>query len=96
MRISREEVLHIAWLARLGLSEEEIERFKEQLSKILDYFEVLKEVDTSQVPPTVYPLPLQNIFREDVTSPSLSREEVLSNAPRQEAGFFKVKLVLEG
>jgi aspartyl-tRNA(Asn)/glutamyl-tRNA(Gln) amidotransferase subunit C len=95
MGLSREEVLHIAWLARLNLSPEEIERFKEQLSHILDHFQVLQEVDTSQVPPTAYPITLQNVFREDEVSPSFPQQEVLSNAPSQEEGCFKVRLILE-
>lgn len=95
MPLSREEVLHIALLARLGLTPEDVSRFQEQLSQIVDYFEVLKEVDTEGVSPTFYPLPLENILREDEPSPSMPREKILSNAPRQEDWCFKVKAILE-
>jgi len=93
--ISREEVLHIARLARLGLSPEEVAKFQEQLSSILDYFQVLRQVDTEGVPPTTHTLPLQNIMREDEPAPSLPPEEVLANAPLAEEGCFRVRAVLE-
>ena len=95
MKLSREEVVHIALLARLGLSEEELEKFREQLSNILENFEILQQVDTSDVPPTAYPIPLENVVREDETSPSLPQSEILANAPRQEESWFRVKAVLE-
>jgi len=95
MKLSREEVLHIARLARLGLTEEDVERSREQLSNILDNFEVLKEVESEGVPPTTHAVPLQNVLREDEVAPSLPQDEVLSNAPRQEEGHFKVRPVLE-
>ncbi|MDP2954645.1 MAG: Asp-tRNA(Asn)/Glu-tRNA(Gln) amidotransferase subunit GatC [Chloroflexota bacterium] len=94
-RLTREEVLHIARLARLGLSEEDVARFQEQLSKLLEHFQVLQQVDTAAVPPTAHAIPLQNVMRPDVVSPSLSQEEVLSNAPRREGDFFRVRAVLE-
>jgi len=95
MKLSREEVLHIARLARLGLTEEDVERFREQLSNILDNFEVLKEVESEGVPPTTHAVPLQNVLREDEVAPSLPQDEVLANAPQQEEGHFKVRAVLE-
>jgi len=95
MKLSREEVSHIARLARLGLHEEEIDRMGEQLSNILENFEILKQVDTDDVPPTAQSVNLQNVFREDVIVPSLSREDVLANAPRREGDFFRVRPVLE-
>ena len=95
MKLSREEVLHIARLARLGLTEEDVERFREQLSNILENFEVLKEVESEGVPPTTHAVPLQNVLREDEVAPSLPQDEVLANAPRQEEGHFKVRPVLE-
>ena len=98
MKLSREEVVHIALLARLGLSEEELEKFSGQLSHILENFEILQQadqVDTSDVPPTAYPIPLQNVSREDEAAPSLPQSEILANAPRQEEGCFQVKAVLE-
>ena len=95
MKLSREEVVHIALLARLGLSEEDLEKFREQLSNILENFEILQQVDTSNVPPTAYPIPLENVVREDETSPSLPQSEILANAPHQEESWFRVKAVLE-
>ena len=95
MKLSREDVVHIALLARLGLSEAELEKFREQLSNILENFEILQQVDTSDVPPTAYPIPLENVVREDATSPSLPQSEILANAPRQEESWFRVKAVLE-
>ena len=95
MKLSREEIKHIALLARLGLSEEEMERFRGQLSNILENFEVLKQVDTSDVPPTAYPISLENVVREDEAAPSFTQSEILANAPRQEEGCFRVRAVLE-
>ncbi len=95
MKLSREEVLHIARLARLGLTEEDVERFREQLSNILENFEVLKEVESEGVTPTTHAVHLQNVLREDEVAPSLPQDEVLANAPQQEEGHFKVRPVLE-
>jgi len=95
MKLSREEVLHIATLCRLGVSEEDVGRFSEQLSNILENFEVLKQVDTTNVPPTAQSIPLQNVMRKDEITPSLSQEDVLANAPRREGDSFRVKAVLE-
>lgn len=95
MALSREEVLHIAKLARVGLSEEDIARFQEQLSEILDYFQRLRQLDTEGVPPMSHPLALQNIMREDEPGPSFDKEEILANAPLREGDFFRVRAVLE-
>ena len=95
MKLSREEVLQIAALCRLGLSEEEVERFQEQLSNILENFGILQQVDTSDVPPTAYPTPLENVVREDESAASLPQGDILANAPRQEEGCFRVMPVLE-
>ena len=95
MKLSREDVLHLATLCRLGLSEEEIERFQEQLSHILENFEVMQQLDTSDVPPTAYPIPLENVLREDKVAPSLPQSDILANAPHQEEGYFSVKAILE-
>jgi aspartyl-tRNA(Asn)/glutamyl-tRNA(Gln) amidotransferase subunit C len=96
MKLSRKQVMTIATLCRMKLSEEEVERFREQLSDVLESFEVLQEIDTDNVPPTAYPIPLQNVTREDRAAPSLPQGDILANAPRQEDGSFKVKVVLEG
>jgi aspartyl-tRNA(Asn)/glutamyl-tRNA(Gln) amidotransferase subunit C len=95
MKLSREEVLHIARLARLGLSEEEIVRMQGQLSHILEQFEILQQVDTSDVPPTAQSLSVHSVMRDDEVAPSLSQEEVLANAPRREADYLRVRAVLE-
>ncbi|MDO8473313.1 MAG: Asp-tRNA(Asn)/Glu-tRNA(Gln) amidotransferase subunit GatC [Dehalococcoidia bacterium] len=95
MKLSREEVEHIALLARLGLKDEEIEKVGEQLSNILENMEALKEVDTSQVPPTSQSIALQNVFRGDVVCPSLDVADVISNAIQWEEGSLKVLPVLE-
>jgi len=81
MKLSREEVAHIAALARMGMSEAEIEKAREQLSNIIENFDVLKEIDTTGVPPTAQSINLQNVMREDVARDSLTAEEVLANAP---------------
>ena len=95
MKLGREEVVHIALLARLGLSEEELEKFSGQLSHILENFEVLQQVDTSDTPPTAHSIALQNVVKDDEVVPSLPPDQILANAPRREGEFFRVKAVLE-
>ncbi len=95
MKLSYEQVKHIAWLARLGLSEAEVERFSIQLSNILENFEILKEVDTTNVEPATQTIPLQNVFREDEIAKSYHQTEVLANAPNKEENCFKVQAILE-
>lgn len=95
MKLTYKQVRHIAWLARLGLSEEEVEKFSLQLSNILENFEILKEVDTTNVPAATHTIPLQNVFRKDDVSESYPQAEILSNAPRQEGNCFKVQAILE-
>jgi aspartyl-tRNA(Asn)/glutamyl-tRNA(Gln) amidotransferase subunit C len=95
MKLSREEVLHIARLARVGLTESEIDRLSEQLSHILEHFEVLQQVDTTGVPPTAQSIVLQSVVRDDQVEPSLPSEDILANAPRREGDCFRVRAVLE-
>ena len=95
MRLSREEVEHIARLARLGLGEEEIEKFRAQLSNIIENFEILQEVDTTDILPTAHVVDMENVIRDDEAIPSFPQCEILANAPREEDGFFRVKAVLE-
>jgi aspartyl-tRNA(Asn)/glutamyl-tRNA(Gln) amidotransferase subunit C len=95
MKLSREEVLHIAALSRLGMTEEDIERFGAQLSNILENFEVLKKVDTEGVAPTAQPNALCNVMKDDVVAPSMPQSDVLANAPRREGEFFRIRPVLE-
>jgi aspartyl-tRNA(Asn)/glutamyl-tRNA(Gln) amidotransferase subunit C len=95
MKLTREEVLHIARLARLALTEEEITRMSEQLSNLLEHFEVLQKVATEGVPPTAQSVNLESVMREDGVKPSLPTEDVLANAPRREGDCFRVRAVLE-
>ncbi len=91
----------MAILARIGLTEEELEQFREQLSNVLEQFQVLSEVDTTAVPPTGHAAGIAEgtegvaAMREDESRESFPPEDVLSNAPRREEGFFRVKAVLE-
>ena len=95
MKLSREEVLHIARLARVGLTESEINRLSEQLSHILENFEVLQQVDTTGVPPTTQSIALRSVVRDDEEAPSFPANDVLANAPRREGDYFRVRAVLE-
>ncbi len=95
MAISREQVEHVAQLARLGLSEDEIGRLQEQLSQILESMRAIDRLDTSAIAPTAQVIPLHTVMRDDVDRPSLPVEDVLRNAPRREGDFFKVPPVLE-
>ena len=93
--IDEKEVQHVARLARLKLSPEELKRFSSQLSDIIDYISQLNELDTREVAPMSHPLDLTNVFREDTVKPSLPRDETLANAAEQRRGFFVVPPVLE-
>jgi len=95
MALTSEQVLHIARLARISLSDSDVQRFTAQLSGILDHFAALAAVDTDGVEPTAHPLPLSNVMRADNVAPSLSQAEALANAPEKEDGFFRVRAVLE-
>jgi len=95
MKISREEVLYIARLARLGLSEDDVKKFSEQLSNLLEHFEMLQQVDTSGIAPTAQSISLQNVMKPDEVTPSLPQSEILDNAPQRDGNLFKVKAVLE-
>lgn len=89
------DVKHVAKLANLPLTSEEEEKYSEQLSKILDYFEQLNQVDTSGVEPTFNVTGLNNVMREDETTVSLSQEEALSNAPKKKDSMFETKGVFD-
>lgn len=95
MALTLNEVERIADLARLELTAEEKERFREQLSTILGHFASLRQLDTSDIPPTATVLPLRNIMRKDEVRPSLSPEDALANAPDAFAGCFRVRAILE-
>jgi aspartyl-tRNA(Asn)/glutamyl-tRNA(Gln) amidotransferase subunit C len=95
MKLSREEVLHISRLARVGVTDADVDKMMEQLSNILENFEILSAVDTDGVPPTAQSIALHNVMRDDQIEPSLPQIDVLANAPRREGEFFKVNAVLE-
>ena len=90
MAISRDEVLHVARLARLALTDEEVERLGGQLSAILEAVGKVSELDLADVEPTAHLLELVNVWAEDEPQPSLTVDEALANAPDREAGFFRV------
>lgn len=95
MALTSEEVLHIARLARIALTDDDVQRFTAQLSGILDHFAALSAVDTDDVEPTAHPLPLSNVMRADLVAPSLLQKEALANAPLAEDGYVRVRAVLE-
>ncbi len=94
MALTREEVLHVAELARLSLNPEEIETFTRQLNDILAYVAKLQEVNTEGVPPLAHVIPLSNAFRKDEVQPGLKKEESLANAPERAEGAFVVPRVI--
>jgi len=93
--ISREDVLHVARLARLELSEPELEKMREQLNSILTYIDRLKELDVTGVEPTSHAVPMVNVMRDDVVVPCFPREEMLANAPDRAGEFFRVPRIIE-
>lgn len=97
MSLTRAQVSHIAELAKLELTEQEIERMTPQLSAILEYAERLNQLDTDAIAPTASVLPNQNVMRPDAVTPSLTRDEVLQNAPDTDAKreFLRVRAILE-
>ncbi len=95
MSLDRAEVEHLASLVRIGLSNDEIETLRYQLSDILEQFDVLRELDTSSVTPTGHAGNLETVMRDDLPGECLSAEEVVSNAPRTEGDLIRVKAVLE-
>jgi len=94
-RISEQQVRHISHLARLKLTDQQVGLLGSQLTNILDYMDKLNAVDTDGVEPTAHALPVKNVFREDVTAPSLGVEKVLANAPASAPPYFKVPKVLD-
>jgi aspartyl-tRNA(Asn)/glutamyl-tRNA(Gln) amidotransferase subunit C len=92
--IDTNTVKYMAYLVRLGITEEEAQKFSGQFSSIVDYFNMLNEVDTENVPPASDITNNTNVLREDVANPSMSREEFLNNAPQSERGYVKVPTVL--
>ena len=93
-RITRDDVAHVARLARLALTDDELDRFTEQLGKVLDHAADIEALDLADVPPTAHPLPLVNVLRADEPGPVLDRDAVLGAAPAVEDGRFRVPPVL--
>ena len=93
--ISKEEVEHVAHLARLAITEEESEMFAEQLAAITKFADELNELDTTDVAPTTHVLPLVNVLREDKSVPGLEREKMMKNVKEEEAGQVKVPTIIE-
>jgi aspartyl-tRNA(Asn)/glutamyl-tRNA(Gln) amidotransferase subunit C len=92
--LSRDDVAHVAYLARLGLTDEELTRLEGQLNHILDQYAKLAQLDTEAIPPTAQTIELQNILRDDVARPSLSSADALSNAPARDGDFIVVPAIL--
>jgi aspartyl-tRNA(Asn)/glutamyl-tRNA(Gln) amidotransferase subunit C len=92
--LTPEEVAHVAHLARLELTTEELERYASQLSQVLEHVETIRRLDISDVPPTSHALPVADVLRADEVRPSLSHEAVLSGAPEAEDGRFRVPRIL--
>ena len=95
MKVTEQDIKTVASLSRLKIREDETAEVMGQLDKFLTYVENLQSIDTTNIEPTTYALPMQNVFREDKVKNSLDRELALSNAPLQEDGYFKVPRVLE-
>ena len=95
MALTSDEVRHVALLARVGLTPEEVELYRSQLDNVLNQFQSLQELDTEDVPPTSQSVVLETVLREDEPRQSLPKEEVLANAPRREDDYFRVRAVLE-
>jgi aspartyl-tRNA(Asn)/glutamyl-tRNA(Gln) amidotransferase subunit C len=95
MALTRDDVAHVAHLARLGLADDELARLEGQLNHILEQYAKLAELDTDAIPPTAQTIELENILREDVVRPSLPLDAVLANAPAREGDFIVVPAILD-
>lgn len=93
--LTDDEVRHIAQLAKVGITPEDVERFRQQLSVILEHFEELRQVDTEGVPPTMHAVPVSNVMRADEPVPSFPTEDILANAPMREDDSIRVKAILD-
>jgi aspartyl-tRNA(Asn)/glutamyl-tRNA(Gln) amidotransferase subunit C len=93
-RLTRDDVAHVAHLARLDITDEELDLYTEQLAAVLEHAADVEALDTSGVPPTAHPLPISNVLRDDVVEPSIDRDEVLAQAPAVEDGRFRVPRIL--
>jgi len=95
MKLTRKQVAHIAELARLSLTEEEIALYQEQLSAVLEYAERLRALDTDTISPTATVVPVRSVTRDDIPCPSMAQDDILANAPEAQDGCFRVQAVLE-
>lgn len=95
MALSKQQVEHVAKLARLGLLEEEKETLARQLSNILDHVEIINQLPTENVEPTTHAIPMKNVMREDEVKPCKNTKDILKNAPDETSGMFKVPRILE-
>ena len=95
MKVTEEDLQNVAVLSRLAIPADQEDKYIDQMDKILTYMDNLSELDTENVKPTTYALPMQNVFRKDEVKASLDREAALANAPLKEDGYFKVPKVLE-
>lgn len=95
MKISREQVEHVANLARLNLTEEEKEQMIADMGVIIEFADKINSVNIDDADPTAHVLPINNVFREDIVNPSFSRDELLSNAPNKENGCYSVPKIVE-
>lgn len=95
MKLERDAVVHIAKLARLGLTDDEVTALASQLGDIIGHFDVLNRVDTEGVEPTAHTLPLRNVMADDESRPSMEREDILELAPNSDEGYLRVRRVLE-
>lgn len=95
MALTSDQMKHIAALARVAMTPQELERYRAQMDVILENFQALTEVNTEGVPPTGHSIPLHTVLREDEPGPSAPKEDILANAPRREDDYFRVRAVLE-
>jgi len=95
VKVTIKDVEHVAILARLGLSDDEKKKFTEQLSRILEYAEVINKLDTKKVEPTSHAIPMKNIFREDKVVPCENAKEITANAPKEDNNMFSVPRIME-
>lgn len=95
MKIARQEVEHVAVLARLALEDSELDQLTGQMNKILDYVDKLDELDTEGITPTAHAVPVENAFREDIVRPSIGNDRALKNAPEAANNCFKVPKIIE-
>ncbi|MBC7958443.1 MAG: Asp-tRNA(Asn)/Glu-tRNA(Gln) amidotransferase subunit GatC [Vallitaleaceae bacterium] len=95
MKITKEQVTHVANLARLNLTEEEKEVMTKDMASIISFVDQMNGLDISEIKPTDHIIPINNVFRDDVVKPSMNREELLRNAPEQENGCYSVPKIVE-